>query len=91
VVLFKGFGASSLDFELRVFISGMDNYLPVWHNVNCAIDDAFRRAGIEIAFPQQDVHVRSIEGSLPLVSWSPEKGIVDARLRSPEVEPEHRA
>lgn len=91
VVLFKGFGASSLDFELRVFISGMDNYLPVWHNVNCAIDDAFRRAGIEIAFPQQDVHVRSIEGSLPLVSWSPEKGIVDARLRSPDVEPEHRA
>ncbi len=91
VVLFKGFGTSSLDFELRVFISGMDSYLSVWHNVNCAIDDAFRKAGIEIAFPQQDVHVRSIEGSLPLVSWSPDKGLVDARLHNTDAAPDQRA
>ncbi|MEN6426055.1 MAG: mechanosensitive ion channel domain-containing protein [Phycisphaerales bacterium] len=68
VVIFKGFGASSLDFELRVFLSGMENNIPVWHGVNCAIDDAFRKAGIEIAFPQQDVHIRSIQGELPIKS-----------------------
>ncbi len=90
IVLFTGFGASSLDFELRVFISGIENYLSVWHNINCAIDDAFRKAGIEIAFPQQDVHVRSIEGSLPLVSWTPEKGIVDARVHGADTTPDRR-
>ena len=65
VVIFKSFGASSLDFELRVFLSGMENNVPVWHSINCAIDDAFRKAGIEIAFPQQDIHIRSIQGELP--------------------------
>jgi len=64
VVVFTGFGASSLDFELRVYISGMDNYMPTWHNVNCAIDDAFRKAEIEIAFPQQDLHLRTIDPGL---------------------------
>jgi len=66
VVIFKSFGASSLDFELRVFLSGMENNVPVWHGINCAIDDAFRKAGIEIAFPQQDIHIRSIQGELPI-------------------------
>jgi potassium efflux system protein len=66
VVIFKGFGASSLDFELRVYFCGMENYVPVWHGVNCAIDEVFRREGVEIAFPQQDVHIRSIQGELPV-------------------------
>lgn len=64
VVLFKGFGDNSLDFELRACISGMDNYVPVWHDVNCAIDDAFRKAEVEIAFPQRDLHLRSIDPGL---------------------------
>ena len=61
VVIFTGFGASSLDFELRVYFTGMDTYLPLWHDVNCAIDDAFRKADIEIAFPQHDLHLRSAD------------------------------
>jgi len=64
VVVFTSFGASSLDFELRVYLSGMDNYLPLWHSINCAIDDAFRKADIEIAFPQQDLHLRTIDPGL---------------------------
>jgi potassium efflux system protein len=70
VVLFKGFGDSSLDFELRVFLSGMDNYIPVWHSVNCAIDDTFRKAGIEIAFPQRDLHIRSTDVDPPFTPGS---------------------
>ena len=66
VVVFTSFGSSSLDFELRVFISGMDNYLTIWHNINCAIDDAFRKAGIEISFPQRDIHIRSVHTNIPL-------------------------
>jgi small-conductance mechanosensitive channel len=30
------------------------------------IDRAFRASGIEIAFPQQDIHVRSVETLMPL-------------------------
>ena len=66
IVLFKSFGDSSLVFELRVYIAGIENYLPVWHRINCEIDNAFRKAGIEIAFPQCDIHVRSVETNIPL-------------------------
>ncbi|MBN2589968.1 MAG: mechanosensitive ion channel [Sedimentisphaerales bacterium] len=66
VVIFKEFGSSSLNFELRIFITGMDHYLTIWHDINCAIDDAFRKAKIEIAFPQQDIHIRSVHTNIPL-------------------------
>ncbi len=66
IVLFRSFGNSSLEFELRVYVAGIENYLPVWHGINCAIDDAFRKAGIEIAFPQQDIHIRSAEANIPI-------------------------
>jgi potassium efflux system protein len=66
VVIFKSFGDNSLEFELRVYITGIDNYVPVWHGINCAIDAAFREAGIEIAFPQRDIHIRSIHTSIPI-------------------------
>ena len=35
------------------------------------IDEAFRKAKIEIAFPQRDVHVRSIQDVLPVRSQTP--------------------
>ncbi len=58
-VVFRGFGDSALDFELRIYVPNMDNYLKVWHEINCAIDREFRKAGVEIAFPQRDLHIRS--------------------------------
>ena len=66
-VVFKGFGDSALDFELRAFIPGMDDYVKAWDQVNTAVDRAFRDAKIEIAFPQRDIHIRSIRADLPLV------------------------
>ena len=30
------------------------------------IDQAFREAGIEIAFPQCDLHIRSVESAFPI-------------------------
>ncbi len=61
-VLFRGFGDSALDFELRCYISNVDNRLTIISDLNFAIDDAFRAEGIEIPFPQRDVHVRSMPG-----------------------------
>ena len=65
-VLFKGFGDNCLDFELRVNYSGIENSVPLWHDINVAIDDKFREANIEIAFPQHDVHIRSVDLDIPL-------------------------
>lgn len=70
-VLFKGFGDSSLDLELRVCFSGIENNFPVWHDINFAIHDAFRAAGIEIAFPQRDIHIRAIHGEIPIQTNKP--------------------
>jgi len=55
--VFKGFGDNSLNFELRVYIDGIDDYIPMLHELNVAIDDAFKEAGVTIAFPQRDVHL----------------------------------
>jgi potassium efflux system protein len=65
-VLFLGFGDSSLSFELRVYIPSIEHLLTTKHNLHKAIDAAFREAGIEIAFPQRDIHVRSIKAALPV-------------------------
>ncbi len=59
-VFFLGFGASSLDFELRAFSPAVEQRLPILHALHMEIDRAFRAAGIEIAFPQRDVHLRSV-------------------------------
>ncbi|MDH5571433.1 MAG: mechanosensitive ion channel, partial [Gammaproteobacteria bacterium] len=56
-VLFRTFGDSSLNFELRCFISDIDQRLNVISEFNFAIIKAFRRAGIEIPFPQQVVTI----------------------------------
>ena len=63
--IFTSFGASSLDFTLRVFISSVDDLVPTQSELHFAIDNAFREAGIEIAFPQQDIHIRSIDAAFP--------------------------
>ncbi len=56
-VLFINFGDSSLNFELRAFIRNIDERLQVASDINFKIDSAFREAGIEIPFPQRDVHL----------------------------------
>lgn len=60
-VWFVGFGESSLNFEMRVFVMGLAEILPITHELHEAIDAAFRRHGIEIAFPQRDLHLRSLD------------------------------
>ncbi len=56
-VLVRQFGDSSIDFELRCFIRDIDRRLRVISDINFAIDKAFRAEGIEIPFPQRDVHL----------------------------------
>ena len=65
LVLFRGFGDSSLDFELRVHLYDVDRRLSTISNLNFAIDKAFRDEGIEIPFPQRDLHVRTMPEKKP--------------------------
>lgn len=55
---FLGFGASSLDFELRVYVSDFGQRLMVTHDLHTEINQRFNQLGVEIAFPQMDLHVR---------------------------------
>ncbi len=59
--LFLGFGDSSLDFSLRAWTDDFDNYLSIKSALTLAVHDAIYAAGIEIPFPQRDLHVRSID------------------------------
>jgi len=58
-VLFDDFGDSALIFPLRAHVGHIDDLLPARNEIRYAIDDAFREADIEIAFPQTDIHIRS--------------------------------
>ena len=60
-VVFSGFGDSTLDLQLRVFIADRDCWPELLNGLNGAIHREFARAGIEIAFPQRDLHIRSAE------------------------------
>lgn len=58
--IFRRFGESTLDFDLRVFINERDDWPDLIDELHTSIDREFRRAGIEIAFPQRDIHIRTI-------------------------------
>ena len=64
IVLFLAFGASSLDFELRVIVRNISEKMQVISDINFAIDQAFRDNGIEIPFPQQDVYLKEVPDGL---------------------------
>lgn len=61
---FLGFGESSLDFELRAFVRDADDRIQVISDLHQEIDRRFREAKIEIAFPQRDLRLRSIDDSI---------------------------
>src|SRR6266446_7815544 len=59
-VFLQKFGDNSIDFELVVWSSEMSARPSRYRSdLNFAIEQKFREAGIEIAFPQRDVHIRS--------------------------------
>lgn len=64
-VFFVGFGDSALDFEVCVFVDALGKRMRVQHEINLAVQRALAASGIEIPFPQRDLHLRS--GPWPLV------------------------
>ena len=70
--LFMGFGESTLDFQLRVFTLSVDAWPELIDGLHHRIDQEFRAVGIEIAFPQRDLHIRSAK---PLVELMTKKQV----------------
>ncbi|KHK03871.1 mechanosensitive ion channel domain-containing protein [Desulfovibrio sp. TomC] len=58
-VLHWDFGASTLDFRLRIWLVDVAGAVTAMSLVREAIDRLFRGAGIEIAYPQADLHLRT--------------------------------
>jgi potassium efflux system protein len=64
-VLFTDFGDSALIFRLRVWTL-IDYMLEVETAIRFEIDRLFRERGIVIAFPQQDIHLKTVDAIFPL-------------------------
>jgi small-conductance mechanosensitive channel len=62
--LFIGFGDSALDFELRVWVRELHHRLEVKSLILEEMDRRFREEGIEIPFPQRDLHLRSLDPAI---------------------------
>ena len=60
VVLFLGFGASALNFGVRAWTYDYDNSATIRSDLVTRIYSALNEAGIEMPFPQQDIHLRSV-------------------------------
>ena len=60
-VIFRDFGASSLDFELRGIMADVNMILTLPSELRYSIYRRFNEEGIEIPFPQQDITIRNVQ------------------------------
>jgi potassium-dependent mechanosensitive channel len=65
MAIFTGFGESSLDFELRVWLGAFDHLLQARSELASALVRRFGKEEITIPFPQRDVWLRQVEDSSP--------------------------
>jgi small-conductance mechanosensitive channel len=75
MAFFMGFGESSLNFELRFWSAWQDTWFQLQSDVTVAVAKALREAGIEIPFPQRDLHFRSID-------TTEAEGLAERRMRA---------
>jgi MscS family membrane protein len=61
-VRFRDFGDSSLDFELLCWVNAPALKGRAVHELNKAIYNAFNEQGIQIPFPQRDLHIHPTQG-----------------------------
>lgn len=60
-----GLGDSSVNFEIRVFVRDINDIMPLSHELHATITRSLREAGIQIPFPQRDIHIRTATASFP--------------------------
>jgi small-conductance mechanosensitive channel len=68
-VIFAGYGDNSLDFVLRVWTSTRSHTpLVLKSDLYFALFKSFSDRGVELPFPQRDIHIRSSDIALPFSS-----------------------
>ena len=68
---FEQFGDSSLNLKLRVYLPDLNNRIGTITDLHDTINERFAAEGIEISFPQRDIHIRTVpEGGLGGVELS---------------------
>jgi potassium efflux system protein len=72
-VFFEAYGDSSLNFNIWVHLQTPSDRIPATHELNTAIFEAFQRLGIEIPFPQRDLHVKNWPDLSALSSPAPKR------------------
>jgi potassium efflux system protein len=60
-VIFREFGASSLNMRCFAHVEDVSVRLQVQNDLHLRITEVFREKGIEIAYPQMDLHLRSVD------------------------------
>ncbi len=63
-VQFLEFGESSLDFRVRAWTDDFDNFWDLRSDLIVRINRAIADAGIQIPFPQRDLHVRGVDAGI---------------------------
>jgi small-conductance mechanosensitive channel len=67
---FKGFGDSSLDFEVVYFVldSDYNRYMDIQQAINLALVRRCAAEGVEFAFPTRTLHVQTLPPTVPVVA-----------------------
>jgi len=72
VASFEGFGDSTLNLVLRCYLLNLDHRLKAITELHAAIHERFAAEGLEIAFPQRDLHLRTLPPGVVLGAVSQE-------------------
>jgi small-conductance mechanosensitive channel len=62
LVLIKDFNASSIDMRVLFWVEHYDTWTAIKSDMISVIDSAFKKEGIKIPFPQQEIQIRNFAG-----------------------------
>ncbi len=72
IVLFQQFSSSSIDIKLFFWTKPFNDPANIKSDLIAAIDHTFKENGIEIPYPQQDLHIRTVSEKSDSISGLPD-------------------